>query len=41
MPEVALILGNREKERFVELALGTGDGGACTSRRSTWPAACA
>ncbi len=26
MPEVALILGNREKERFVELALGTGDG---------------
>ena len=27
MPEVALVLGNREKEQFAELALGTGDTG--------------
>lgn len=27
MPEVALVLGNREKERFAELALGTGEHG--------------
>lgn len=27
LPGVALVLGNREKERFAELALGTGEGG--------------